>query len=92
MRTDIKCYDILMKKLLLTIFLVIFSISNAYAYNEFCNGFKKGYVTGYKQAKNTNMTPMVPMCPMQPMKGYGDPQSDFEHGYVIGLRQGMYAF
>ena len=35
---------------------------------------------------------MVPMCPMQPMKGYGDPKSDFEHGYLIGLKKGMNAY
>ena len=50
---------------------------------------KRGYVTGYKQAKGTNMIPLVPMCPMQPMKGYGDPQSDYEHGYTIGYRRGI---
>jgi hypothetical protein len=81
-----------MKKILLSIFLVLFSISTAQAYSEFCSGFKQGYITGYKQAKNTSMNPMVPMCPMQPMKSMSDPQSDFEHGYLIGLRQGMYAY
>ena len=79
-----------MKKFLLTIFLILFSISVAHAgFYEFCEGFKGGYITGYKQAKGTNMIPMVPMCPMQPMKVYGDPQSDYEHGYTIGYRRGM---
>lgn len=81
-----------MKKLLLSMFLILFSISTAQAYSQFCAGFKQGYITGYKQAKNTSMNPMVPMCPMQPMKSMSDPQSDFEHGYLVGLRQGMYAF
>ena len=78
-----------MKKLVLTVFLILFSISTAHA-SQFCSGFKQGYITGYKQAKNTSMNPMVPMCPMQPMKSMSDPQSDFEHGYLIGLRAGMY--
>ena len=62
-------------------FIIIFfnSIFNLYSSSIFrvLSGFKQGYVTGYKQAKNTSMNPMVPMCPMQPMKGYGDPKSDF---------------
>ena len=77
-----------MKKLVLTVFLILFSISTAHA-SQFCSGFKQGYITGYKQARNTGMSPMTPMCPMQPMKGYGDPKSNFEHGYIIGLKRGM---
>ncbi len=82
---------LVMKKLVLTVFLILFSISTAHA-SQFCAGFKQGYITGYKQAKNTSMSPMVPMCPMQPMKSMSDPQSDFEHGYLIGLQAGMYAY
>jgi hypothetical protein len=81
-----------MKKILISIFLILFSITSAQAYSQFCNGFKAGYITGYKQARNTSMTPMVPMCPMQPMKKTSDPQSDFEHGYIIGYQKGMYAY
>jgi hypothetical protein len=82
------CYNIFMKKFLLTIFIILFSISSANA-SEFCAGFEQGYVRGYQQAKNTNLRPFVPFCPFQPMKGYGDPSSDFEHGYIIGLKKGM---
>jgi hypothetical protein len=57
--------------------------------SEFCDGFEEGYKTGYKQAKQSGMDPMVPMCPMQPMKGFGDPPSDFEHGYTVGFRKGV---
>lgn len=81
-----------MKKLLITIFLVLFSISTAHAYSDFCAGFEQGYITGYKKAKNAVMNPMVPMCPMQPMKTMSDPQSNFEHGYLIGLRKGLAAY
>ena len=81
----------IMKKLISIFFLTLFSISTAHA-SEFCSGFKQGYITGYKQAKNTSMNPMAPMCPMQPMKSMSDPQSNFEHGYLIGLSQGMYAY
>jgi hypothetical protein len=52
-------------------------------------GFKNGFITGYKSTKNTGMNPMVPFCPMKPMKGFGDPQSDYEHGYIIGFKQGQ---
>ena len=57
--------------------------------SEFCTGFKDGFITGYKSAKNTGMNPMVPFCPMKPMKGFGDPQSDYEHGYIIGFKKGQ---
>jgi hypothetical protein len=82
-----------MKKIVLILLSTFFMFSFASAGNyEFCAGFKQGYVSGYKQAKNTSMTPMVPMCPMQPMKGFGDPQSDMEHGYTIGYRKGISAY
>ena len=42
-----------MKKILLTIFLILFSFSYAHA-SEFCAGFEQGYIRGYQQAKNTN--------------------------------------
>ena len=41
-----------MKKILLSTFLILFSISSAYANTQFCEGFKAGYSTGYKQKKN----------------------------------------
>ena len=83
----------IMKKLILIILSSVFIYSLATAGNyEFCAGFKQGYISGYKQAKNTSMTPMVPFCPMQPMKGFGDPQSDMEHGYTIGYRKGITAY
>jgi len=78
------------KKLVIAaIFLSIFSTS-VYA-SQFCAGFEAGYITGYKQAKGTGLAPLVPLCPLQPLKGFGDPESDYEHGYTIGFRQGMAA-
>ena len=77
-----------MKKVFAIIALSFLWSANAIA-SDFCSGFKQGYITGYKQARNTGMSPMTPMCPMQPMKGYGDPKSNFEHGYIIGLKRGM---
>lgn len=56
--------------------------------SDFCDGFKRGYITGYKQAAGSGFDPFAPFCPFQPMKGYNDPASDFEHGYIIGLEQG----
>ena len=76
----------MIKKFLITLFFIsFFSVANA---SDFCNGFKSGYKTGYKSANNTSFDPFVPFCPFQPMKGFGDPQSDYEHGYIIGFKQG----
>ena len=76
-----------MKKLSLYVFLGLFWCSVGFA-SEFCDGFKRGYIVGYKRAHNTNYNPFVPFCPFQPFKKYGDPQSDYEHGYVIGFQKG----
>lgn len=81
-----------MKKILFSFFLILFSISSAYANTQFCEGFKAGYSTSYKQKKNTTFEPFPPMCPFQPMKKWGDPKSDFEHGYTLGYQKGMTAW
>lgn len=77
---------------LLACFVALFlvTVSNA-STADFCRGFEKGYVTGYKQAKRTSLDPLVPLCPLQPLKGLHDPDSDFEHGYLIGLKKGLAA-
>ncbi len=59
--------------------------------DQFCDGFERGYITGYKQASNSSLDPLVPLCPLEPLKGFGDPPSDFEFGYTIGFRQGVAA-
>ena len=61
----------------------------AAAKSQFCAGFERGFVTGYKQAKRTSFDPFVPFCPFQPTKGFGDPGSDYEHGYTIGYKEGL---
>jgi len=81
-----------MKKILIFLFTLFLFISNAYAYGEFCNGFKAGYSVGYKQKKNTNINPIPPICPIQPIKGFGDPASDYEHGYTLGYQKGLTAW
>jgi hypothetical protein len=74
--------------LILTLIISLYFVGSAMA-SDFCDGFEKGYETGYKQAKGTSATSVfVPMCPMQPLKGFGDPKSDFEHGYTIGFKMG----
>ena len=70
----------------IVIFIILFS-TPAFA-GSFCDGFEKGYISGYKQVKNTGLDPLVPLCPLQPLKNFGDPESDFEHGYIIGLKKG----
>jgi hypothetical protein len=57
--------------------------------NDFCNGFVRGYATGYKRASGSSIDPIPPICPIPPIKSMSDPQSDYEHGYLIGLEQGM---
>jgi hypothetical protein len=74
--------------LMLTLLISLCVVSSAFA-SDFCDGFEQGYKTGYKQAKGTSLDPLVPLCPLQPLKGFGDPQSDFEHGYTIGFKRGM---
>ena len=78
----------LIKKLILTSIIYAFFISPVIA-SEFCDGFERGYITGYKQASGSGFDPFVPFCPFQPMKKYNDPDSDFEHGFLIGLKKGM---
>ena len=76
-----------MKKVLFAVLMMVLWCDVALA-SEFCDGFKRGYIVGYKRAHNTSYDPFVPFCPYQPFKKYGDPQSDYEHGYVIGFQKG----
>lgn len=76
------------KKAILAFVFLAFQWTSAYA-SQFCDGFEQGYISGYKQAKNASLAPLVPLCPLQPLKRFGDPESDFEHGYTIGFRRGM---
>lgn len=73
---------------ILTLLISLSVVSLALA-SDFCDGFEQGYKTGYKQAKGTSFDPLVPLCPLQPLKGFGDPKSDFEHGYTIGFKRGL---
>lgn len=57
--------------------------------SEFCQGFERGYITGYQQASGSSLEPLTPLCPLQPLKRLNDPDSDFEHGYLIGLAEGL---
>jgi len=74
--------------LILAFMISIFAASPAFA-SDFCDGFKQGYETGYKQAKGTGLNPLTPLCPLKPLKGFGDPDSDFEFGYTVGFKKGM---
>jgi len=76
-----------MKKIIYAL-LVTSIISNVAIADNFCRGYEQGYLTGYKQAKETSLEPLSPLCPLQPLKGFGDPESDFEHGYTIGFKGG----
>jgi len=76
-----------MKKVFSIIFFTLLFSTSVLA-SEFCVGFERGYKAGYKKANNTSFDPFVPFCPFQPFKKYGDPQSDYEHGYIIGYDKG----
>jgi hypothetical protein len=76
------------KKLGTIIFLCLFSFS-VFAASDFCRGFERGYIVGYKQSSGSSYDPYVPYCPYQPYKKYNDPQSDYEHGYIIGYEKGL---
>lgn len=76
-----------MKKSVLALVLIL--IGSASFASEFCDGFERGYLTGHKQASGSSLDPFVPFCPFQPLKGFNDPESDFEHGYIIGYEKGL---
>lgn len=65
------------------------SIAGAAYASEFCDGFARGYVVGYKESKRSVIEPFVPFCPIQPVRESGDPESDYQHGYVIGYKHGL---
>ena len=59
--------------------------------DEFCDGFERGYATGYKQASGSSLDPLPVICPLKPLKKFNDPPSDFEFGYLLGLAHGQAA-
>jgi hypothetical protein len=56
--------------------------------DEFCDGFERGFTLGYMQASGSALEPLTPLCPLQPLKGLNDPDSDYEHGMIIGMQRG----
>ena len=79
----------MLKKILFLASFCFFISGEAYAKSEFCKGFERGYITGYKQSSGSSFDPFTPFCPYQPFKGFNDPDSDFEHGYIIGYEEGI---
>jgi hypothetical protein len=59
--------------------------------NEFCNGYYRGYLEGYKRASGSIFEPSIPLCPLMPRKTARDPSDDSEHGYEVGYEQGREA-
>jgi len=80
-----------MKKIIFYIVMLTFISTKAMAYGNFCNGYKKGFLTSYKQKKNINWYVAPPVCPMKPWKKQGDPRSDYEFGYTLGYQHGWQA-
>ena len=56
--------------------------------SQFCAGFEHGFASGHMQASGSSLPPLSPLCPLQPLKRLNDPDSDYEHGYIIGLNKG----
>jgi hypothetical protein len=77
-----------MKLIFIILIFMLFFIKPILA-SEFCNGFERGYIAGYKQSSGSAYDPYAPYCPFQPYKTASDPKSDYEHGYTIGYREGM---
>jgi len=73
---------------LLSIAIMMLTLTSARA-DQFCDGFDRGYIAGYKRASGSSLDPLTPLCPLQPLKRFGDPESDFEQGYIVGLERGM---
>ena len=81
-----------MNKILKTFLLILtssFLFSKALMASDFCNGFERGYISGYKQSSGSGFDPFPPFCPTQPFKSASDPQSDYEHGYTVGYQRGQ---
>jgi len=78
-----------MKKNILAIATLVALFSTNTLASQFCDGFEKGYITGWKQASGKYYDPYTPYCPYKPYKKYNDPDSDYERGYIIGLDKGM---
>ena len=74
---------------LLVIVIVSLAITTSAIADQFCDGFERGYVAGYKRATGSSLDPLPPLCPSQPLKRLSDPDSDFEHGYIIGYERGV---
>lgn len=75
------------KRILIALLFCLFSFS--VPASDLCDGFIQGYISGYKKAHNSNITPLVPLCPLESLKGFGDSQSDNEMGYILGFNQGQ---
>ena len=79
----------MIKKIFLILIFNFLLCFSAYANTQFCKGFERGYITGHKKASGSSFDPFTPFCPFQPFKGFNDPESDYEHGYIIGYEQGL---
>jgi len=71
------------------VFVVLaFSLGAALA-DEFCDGFSRGYASGFKRAAGSTIDPIPPICPFAPPKSLDDPVSDFDRGQKLGLEKGL---
>ena len=84
-------YEGLEMKRLISVMIVLIGLSSLAlaSQKQFCPGFERGYISGYKQSSGSGFEPFTPFCPFQPFKGFNDPKSDYEHGYIIGYEKGL---
>ena len=57
--------------------------------DEFCEGFYRGYMEGYKRESGSIFDPSVPFCPTMPRMQAGRPRDDTQFGYEVGYEQGV---
>ena len=76
-------------KRIFTSVMVLVAISTSAFASDFCDGFERGYISGYKKAQGTSLEPLTPLCPLKPLKSMSDPKSDYEFGYTKGYQKGM---
>lgn len=74
---------------LLILFLTLSIAHASDPQQKFCDGYKSGYLIGYKKSTGFNIKPIVPSCPLQPIKTFNTPQDDYEFGFLEGLRLGL---
>jgi hypothetical protein len=73
-----------MGKMFIRCLLLSLIINPAFASNQFCDGFEKGYAEGYCYRKPFCIQPISPICPIQRLG-----ENTYKDGYQRGFLQGV---